>query len=78
MKTESLIRILAGTMLLLSLALTYFFNPWWLALAAFVGVNLVLSGFTNLCVAEMILCKLGWGVRSNFDARTPQSRLGRG
>ena len=78
MKTESLVHILAGTMVLLSLALTYFFNPWWLTLAGLVGVNLVQSAFTNLCFVEMILCKLGWGVGSHFDARMTQSRLRRG
>ena len=78
MSIERIVLAFAGSMIILSLLLSYFVSPYWLALAAFVGVNLVLSGFTNLCVAEMILCKLGWGVRSNFDARTPQSRLGRG
>lgn len=58
MKTESLIRILAGTLVLLSLALTYYFNPWWLTLAAFVAVNLIQSAFTGFCPAEIILRKL--------------------
>jgi hypothetical protein len=57
MKTESLVRILAGTLVLLSLALSYFVNPWWLALAAFVGVNLIQSAFTGFCPAEIIIRK---------------------
>ncbi len=61
MKTESYIRILAGTLVLISLILARTVNPWWLLLAAFVGVNLVQSAFTGFCPAEMILHKLGLG-----------------
>lgn len=55
MTVEKGVRLLAGTMVLISLALTYWVSPWWLLLAAFVGVNLVQSSFTGLCPAEMIL-----------------------
>ena len=65
MKTESLVRILAGTMVLLSLALTYFINPWWLTLAGFVGVNLIQSAFTGFCPAEIIIRKCRGGDRSS-------------
>ena len=61
MKTESYIRILAGTMVLLSLVLAHYFNTWWLLLAAFVGVNLIQSAFTGFCPAEIILRTLGLG-----------------
>jgi hypothetical protein len=61
MKTESYIRLLAGFMVLLSVALGHFVNPWWLLLAVFVGANLVQSVFTGLCPAEGILRKLGLG-----------------
>lgn len=65
MKTESYIRILAGTLVLLSVALAHFVNPWWLLLAVFVGVNLVQSAFTGFCPAEMILHKLALGNRTD-------------
>lgn len=61
MKIENAIRILAGTMVLLSLTLAHFVSPWWLLLAAFVGVNLIQSAFTGFCPAEIILKKLGVG-----------------
>jgi len=61
MKTESYIRILAGFMVLLSVTLTHFVSPWWLLLAAFVGLNLIQSAFTGFCPAEIILTKLGLG-----------------
>lgn len=56
MKTEHIIRILAGTLVLLSLGLAYY-NPWWLVLAGFVGVNLIQSAFTGFCPAEMVILK---------------------
>lgn len=59
MKTENAIRVLAGTMVLISVALTHFVSPWWLLLAVFVGVNLIQSAFTGFCPAEIILRKLG-------------------
>jgi hypothetical protein len=52
-------------MVLLSLALSQLVNPWWLLLAAFVGVNLIQSSFTGFCPAELILRKLGVGKESS-------------
>jgi hypothetical protein len=59
MKTESAIRILAGSMVLLSLVLYAFVSQWALLLAAFVALNLVQSAFTGFCPAEMIFTRLG-------------------
>jgi hypothetical protein len=59
MKTESLIRILAGSFVLLGLSLAHFVSPWWLCFPAFVGFNLIQSAFTGFCPAEMIFKKLG-------------------
>lgn len=59
MKTENAIRVLAGTMVLVSVALSQMVSPWWLMLAVFVGVNLIQSAFTGFCPAEGILRKLG-------------------
>ena len=58
MTVERGVRLLAGTMVLISLALTYWVSPWWLLLTAFVGVNLVQSSFTGFCPAEMILKRI--------------------
>ncbi len=60
MKTENLVRILAGSMTLLSVALAHFVSPWWLLLTCFVGVNLIQSAFTGFCPPTLILRKLGW------------------
>ena len=60
MKTENLVRLLAGSMALLSVALVYFVSPWWLLLTCFVGVNLIQSAFTGFCPPTIVLTKLGW------------------
>lgn len=60
MKTENLIRILAGSMTLLSVALAHFVSPWWLLLTCFVGLNLIQSAFTGFCPPTLVLRKLGW------------------
>lgn len=61
MKVENAVRILAGTMVLLSLALAHWVSPYWLWLAVFVGVNLIQSALTGFCPAEIIFKKLGVG-----------------
>ncbi|MDF1543721.1 MAG: DUF2892 domain-containing protein [bacterium] len=58
MTVENSIRMMAGTMVLLSLVLYYFVSAWWLLLAAFVGLNLLQSSVTKFCPAEIILKKL--------------------
>jgi len=60
MKIEGFIRVLAGSMTLLSVALVYFVSPWWLLLTGFVGVNLIQSVFTGFCPPSLVLARLGW------------------
>jgi Inner membrane protein YgaP-like, transmembrane domain len=61
MKLENAVRIMAGTMVLISLGLARWVNEWWLLLTVFVGVNLIQSALTGFCPAEIILKKLGVG-----------------
>lgn len=61
MKLESAVRIMAGVMVLLSLALAHWVNQWWLLLTVFVGVNLIQSALTGFCPGEFMLKKLGVG-----------------
>jgi len=61
MKVENAIRILAGTMVLISVSLAFWVSQWWLLLGAFVGVNLIQSAFTGFCPAETIFKRLGIG-----------------
>ncbi len=60
MTTHDLIRLLAGSVTLLGVALTYFVSPWFLLVPAFVGANLIQSVFTGFCPPTLLLRKLGW------------------
>ena len=64
MTVDRLIRIFAGTFILLSLALgvegsPLFVSRWWLAFTAFVGLNLFQFGFTGFCPLGVVLRWLG-------------------
>jgi hypothetical protein len=61
MKRQSIIYLVAGTLVLTGLALGYWVNQLWLLLAAFVGFNLFQTAFTGFCPLERILIKLGIG-----------------
>lgn len=61
MKREMIIRAVAGTFVLISLALGYWVSPYWLLFTAFVGLNLLQSSLTKWCLMEDILKKAGVG-----------------
>lgn len=57
MTIERTLRLMAGTFVLLSLALAHWHSPHWLWFTAFVGLNLFQSGITNWCPAMWVLKK---------------------
>ena len=59
MTMDQKIRIIAGTLVLASVALGVWVSPWWLAFTAFIGVNLVQSSLTKWCLMEDILRATG-------------------
>ncbi len=59
MSAERWIRFIAGTFVLMSLMLAYFVDERWLFFTAFVGINLIQSAFTQWCLMEKILARLG-------------------
>ena len=59
MKMEQIIRAIAGSFILISLALGYLHSPYWHLFTAFVGLNLLQSAFTKWCLMEDILEKFG-------------------
>lgn len=61
MKLQSAVHVMAGAMILISLALAFWVSRYWLWLTAFVGANLLQSAFTGFCPAEIILTRLGVG-----------------
>jgi hypothetical protein len=59
MTIERGLRLMAGVFVLLSLALGHWVSPYWYLFTAFVGLNLLQSGFTNWCPAMWMLAKMG-------------------
>jgi hypothetical protein len=59
MTLERYIRLIAGSLILISLALAHWVNINWLWFTAFVGANLFQSSLTGWCLMEDILVKLG-------------------
>lgn len=64
MRTWQVVRVVAGFFILLSLALgvpgsPLFLSVHWLWVTAFVGANLLQSGFTNWCLMERLLRRAG-------------------
>lgn len=60
MSLENAIRVLAGSMVLLSVVLTLTVHTGFVWLTVFVGVNLIQSAFTGICPAAFFLKKLGF------------------
>ena len=60
MTIESVVRIFAGAVILLSVVLAVSVSLDWLWLTAFVGANLFQSGFTGVCPLASILRKTPW------------------
>ena len=64
MTQERIVRIVAGSFILLSLALglevsPIFVSKYFLFFTAFVGLNLFQSGFTRICPLNNILARFG-------------------
>lgn len=59
MNIDRAVLAMAGTMILLSLALAHLVSPWWLLLTAFVGLNMLQAAFTGFCPAAIVFAKLG-------------------
>ncbi len=49
----------AGFVVLLGVALAHYVHPWWIALSAFAGLNMLQAAFTGFCPAAMVFKKLG-------------------
>ena len=71
MKMHYIIRGIAGTFVLVSLALGYLVSPWWHLFTAFIGLNLLQSSITKWCFLEGILEKLGIAKRVRPASASP-------
>jgi Inner membrane protein YgaP-like, transmembrane domain len=59
MTVDRYIRLIAGTFVVVSVALGYWVSPYWFLFTGFVGLNLFQSAFTNTCPMMAILRKAG-------------------
>lgn len=59
MNRERWIRLIAGTLVMASVALGTFVHPYWYGFTAFVGLNLFQSALTRWCLMDDVLRKLG-------------------
>jgi hypothetical protein len=59
MTVERGLRLMAGVMVLLSVALTFYVSHYWMWRMVFIGLNLLQSAFTNWCPAMSILRAIG-------------------
>ncbi len=64
MNVERYLRLIAGSIVLISLLLGIYTSPWFFLLTGFVAVNLMQSAFTNWCPMMTILRKAGVPDRS--------------
>ncbi|MFP4352565.1 MAG: DUF2892 domain-containing protein, partial [Puniceicoccaceae bacterium] len=49
MNIDRAVFVVAGTVVLLSVALGHWVSEWWLLLAVLAGVNMIQSAFTGFC-----------------------------
>ncbi|HTW78764.1 MAG TPA: DUF2892 domain-containing protein [Terracidiphilus sp.] len=68
MTVERAVRLMAGIMILISLALAHYLSLYWLWLTVFVGLNLLQSAFTNWCPAMSIFRMIGLKEGANCSA----------
>lgn len=59
MNIDRFVLAFAGSVIVMSLALGYFFSSWWLLLTLFVGLNMLQSSFTGFCPLALILRRFG-------------------
>ncbi len=59
MNLDKAVMTFAGTIVLVSLALSHFISPWWLLLTAFAGLNMIQASFTGFCPAAIAFKRLG-------------------
>ncbi len=70
MNVERLLRLIAGTFVLASVALGHWVNEYFYLFTAFVGLNLLQSGLTDWCPMMTFLKLLGVKTAAQCAARS--------
>lgn len=66
MNVDQAVLAFAGLVVLASLVLAHFVSPWWLALTAFAGANMLQAAFTGFCPAAIVFKALGLKSGASF------------
>ena len=64
MSLERQVRIAAGSLVVIGVALGTLVNPWFYGLSGFVGAGLVFAGVTDTCGMGMMLARMPWNNRT--------------
>lgn len=67
MNIDRMVMAFAGIVILVGTTLGYAVHPYWLALPAFVGLNLLQASFTGFCPLAKILRAIGMKPGSAFN-----------
>lgn len=67
MNVDRAVLTFAGFVVLLGLALGFWFSPYWYLLTAFAGVNMIQASFTGFCPAAIVFKKLGLSCGTAFS-----------
>ena len=59
MTLDKAVMAFAGTVVLISLALSHFVSPWWILLTVFAGLYMIQASFTGFCPAAIVFKRLG-------------------
>jgi hypothetical protein len=59
MTIDRAVLMFAGFVVLISLALGYWYSPYWFLLTAFAGLNMIQASFTGFCPAALVFRKIG-------------------
>ena len=60
---ERQVRIVAGFLVFIGVALGWFVHPAFFGLSAFIGAGLMVAGFTDFCGMGLLLAKMPWNQR---------------
>lgn len=59
MNVDRAVFVFAGFIVLAGILLSLAVHPWWIALSAFAGLNMIQAAFTGWCPAAIVFKALG-------------------
>jgi rhodanese-related sulfurtransferase len=68
---ERQVRLIAGLLVAVGVALAFAISPRWMIVPAFVGCGLTFAGITDICAMGEILARMPWNAQRRPDASEP-------